>query len=288
MSMKYLGDTFDLHGGGMDLIFPHHENEIAQAESYSGKPFAKYWAHNGLTRLNTKKLSKSDPEMQKVLQKMTLSHLLKDYGGELLRFFLLSTHYRRPIEFSDEELDSKKKGLDTFYRLIDRVERASGRSPYDDLPTLLKPQLDKYDERYHAFIEDILSQRTRFLDAMDDDFNTAGAISVLFQVAGIINKFMDQHAVETTTSDELRELALAATRTLVEDGRILGLFEEPPKAVDRDSDSLTGTLLDLFVQMRNDAKKEKNYALADKIREQLTDVGVTLEDRPDGTHWRIG
>jgi len=241
-----------------------------------------------LTRLNTKKLSKSDPEMQKVLQKMTLSHLLKDYGGELLRFFLLSTHYRRPIEFSDQELESKKKGLDTFYRLIDRVERASGCSPYDDLPTLLKPQLDKYDERYHAFIEDILSQRTRFLDAMDDDFNTAGAISVLFQVASVINKFMDQHAVETTTSDELRELAIAATRTLVEDGRILGLFEAPPKAASNNGDSLTGNLLDLFVQMRNDAKKEKDFALADKIREQLTAVGVTLEDRPDGTHWRIG
>ena len=288
MSMKYLGESFDLHGGGMDLIFPHHENEIAQAESYSGKPFAKYWAHNGLTRLNTKKLSKSDPEMQKILEKMTLSHLLKHYGGELLRFFLLSTHYRRPIEFSDEELASKKKGLDTFYRLIDRVERASGRSPYDDLPTLHKPQLDKYDERYHALVESILAQRTRFLDAMDDDFNTAGAISVLFQTAGIINKFMDQHAVETTMSDELRELALAATRTLVEDGRILGLFEEPPKAAASGGDSLTGGLLDLFVQLRNDAKNEKNYALADKIREQLTDMGVTLEDRPDGTHWRIG
>ena len=288
MSMKYLGESFDLHGGGMDLIFPHHENEIAQAESYSGKPFAKYWAHNGLTRLNTKKLSKSDPEMQKILEKMTLSHLLKHYGGELLRFFLLSTHYRRPIEFSDEELASKKKGLDTFYRLIDRVERASGRSPYDDLPTLHKPQLDKYDERYHALVESILAQRTRFLDAMDDDFNTAGAISVLFQTAGIINKFMDQHAVETTMSDELRELALAATRTLVEDGRILGLFEEPPKAAASGGDSLTGGLLDLFVQLRNDAKNEKNYTLADKIREQLTDMGVTLEDRPDGTHWRIG
>jgi cysteinyl-tRNA synthetase len=226
--------------------------------------------------------------MQQILQKMTLSHLLRNYGGELLRFFLLSTHYRRPIEFSDEELESKRKGLDTFYRLIDRVERASGRSPYDDLPTLLKPQLDKYDERYHALIQDILSQRTRFLDAMDDDFNTAGAISVLFQTASVINKFMDQHGVETTTSDELRELALAATRTLVEDGRILGLFEQPPKAMEGSGESLTGSLLDLFVQLRTDAKKEKNYALADKIRNQLTDLGVTLEDRSDGTHWRIG
>ena len=113
MSIKFLGETFDFHGGGMDLIFPHHENEIAQAESATGKLFAKSWLHNGLTRFNTKKISKSDPEMQKLLEEMTLTNLLDKWGGELIRFFILSTHYRRPIEFSDEELTSKKKGLET-------------------------------------------------------------------------------------------------------------------------------------------------------------------------------
>ncbi len=287
MSMKYLGATFDLHGGGMDLIFPHHENEIAQSESFSGKPFAKYWAHNGLTRLNTKKLSKSDPEMQEALQKMTLSYLLRTYGGELLRFFLLSTHYRRPIEFSDEELGSKKKGLDSFYRLFERVERATGRSPYDDLPTLHKPQLQKYNEAYHDFIRALLDQRTRFLDAMDDDFNTAGAISVLFQSAGLINRFMDGQQVETATNDELRELSLAAARTVVEDARILGLFEKRPQSAKGGSDSLSADLLNLLVRLRSEAKKEKNYALADRIRDELAGLGVTLEDRPDRTHWRV-
>lgn len=288
MSMKYLGPTFDIHGGGMDLIFPHHENEIAQSESFSGKPYAKYWAHNGLTRLNTKKLSKSDPEMQKVLEKMTLSHLLNDYGGELLRFFLLSTHYRRPIEFSDKEMDSKKKGLHSFYRLFERIQRTTSKSPYEDLATLHKPQLEKYDPAHQGFVREILNQRTAFLDAMDDDFNTAGALSALFQSVSLINRFMDDHRVETSTRDELRELSLAAARTVVEDARILGLFEHPPESTRNGDDALSAELLNLFVRLRNDAKSEKNYALADKIRDELASLGVTLEDRPDGTDWRLG
>ena len=287
MSMKYLGSSFDIHGGGMDLIFPHHENEIAQSESYSGKPFAKYWAHNGLTRLNTKKLSKSDPEMEAVLAKMTLSHLLSNYGGELLRFFLLSTHYRRPIEFSDLEISSKKKGLDAFYRLFERIKRATGKSPYDEHPTLRKPQLDNYDEAHHPFIQELLTQRTKFLDSMDDDFNTAGAISVLFLSLSIINRFMDQHEVETATAEEPRELALAAARTVISDARILGLFEQPAASTDGQHDSLNSDLLDLLVQLRTDAKTEKNYALADRIRKELSSLGVTLEDGPDGTRWRL-
>ena len=132
MAMRYLGETFDIHGGGMDLGFPHHENEIAQSEAATGKPFAKVWMHNGLTRLNTKKISKSDAsaEMRAALSKMTLHNLLIEYTGELIRFFVLSTQYRRPIEYSEEEIESKRKGLDTFYRLFDRVERICGTSAY--------------------------------------------------------------------------------------------------------------------------------------------------------------
>ncbi|MFQ5495711.1 MAG: cysteine--tRNA ligase, partial [Phycisphaerae bacterium] len=133
MAMRYLGDTFDIHGGGLDLVFPHHENEIAQAEGATGKPFANVWMHNGLTRMNTKKISKSeaDPEMQAALARMTLHNLLDRYPGELIRFFVLSTQYRRPIEYSEEEIESKRKGLDTFYRLFERIERVCGQSPYD-------------------------------------------------------------------------------------------------------------------------------------------------------------
>ncbi len=287
MSMRYLGETFDFHGGGMDLIFPHHENEIAQSESCSGVPFAKYWLHNGLTRLNTKKVSKSDPQMQEALAKMTLSHLLDQHGGELLRFFLLSTHYRRPIEFSDPEILSKKKGLETFYRLFERIERAARGSVYADLPTLHKPRFEKYAEEYHDFIRIVLDQRTEFLEAMDDDFNTAAAIGVLFQGANHINRFMDEHQAETSTDGEVRELALLACRTLVEDARILGLFEQPVKRAAGGSDHLSGQLLDLLIRLRQQAKQDKNFTIADQIRDQLAELGVTLEDRPDGTHWRL-
>ncbi len=286
MSMRYLGETFDFHGGGMDLIFPHHENEVAQSESFSGKPFSKYWMHHGLTRLNTKKVSKSDPEMAAALSKLTLSTLLANYTGEALRFFILGTHYRRPIDFSDEELASKHKGLDIFYRLFERVERATGESPYLDGPTLHKPRLDNYDEVDHGFIEEVLKQRNQFLEAMDDDFNTAGAISALFLTASDINKLMDAHQVENTTASGPRDLTLQATRSLIADARILGLFEEP--IVQEKTDGLAEKLLDLLVILRQDAKADKQYAMADRIRSGLSELGVTLEDRPGGTDWRIG
>ena len=136
MSSKYLGQPFDIHGGGEDLIFPHHDNEIAQSETCFEKPFAKYWMHNGLTRFNTKKVSKSDPEMAKLMQQLVLTNLLKKHSAELLRFVVLSTHYRRPIEFSDEEIASKRKGLDAFYRLFERIERITGQDPFAGGPTL--------------------------------------------------------------------------------------------------------------------------------------------------------
>ena len=137
MSTRYLGETFDIHGGGLDLIFPHHENEIAQSECCTQKTFAKYWMHHGLTKMNTKKISKSDtdPEMVAALMKITLANLLDEYPGELIRFFVLSTQYRRPIEYSEAEIDSKRKGLDSFYRLFERVERLCGTSPYADVTT---------------------------------------------------------------------------------------------------------------------------------------------------------
>ncbi|MCP4246606.1 MAG: cysteine--tRNA ligase, partial [bacterium] len=180
MSNEMLGESFDIHGGGMDLIFPHHENEVAQSESATGKPFAKYWLHHGLTRFNTKKVSKSDPEMQKALLEMTLSNLLQSYSGELLRFFVLSTHYRRPIEYSPAELDDKRKGLETFYRLFERIERITAESVYDiprpeprdssrvshgdsapETPAVVEPAFASEIEGYHR----------RFVEAMDDDFN---------------------------------------------------------------------------------------------------------------------
>ncbi len=287
MSMKYLGDTFDIHGGGMDLIFPHHENEIAQSECCTGKNFAKYWMHNGLTRFNTKKVSKSDPEMQRAMEKMTLSHLLNTYGGEMLRFFILSTHYRRPIEFSDTEMESKQKSLNGFYRLFDRLERLTSHSPYDEKqPTLHKPQVEIYPEKHHAFIQDILVMRNEYLDMLDDDFNTAGAIGTLFKYSNSINRFLDQNQAETIQDETVRFLALSAARSLVEDARVLGLFvEKPPKTSDHAPDHLREDLIGLLVRLRADAKKDKNFALADRIRNELSTLGISLVDHPGGTQW---
>jgi cysteinyl-tRNA synthetase len=288
MSVKYLGETFDFHGGGMDLIFPHHENEIAQSESCSGKTFARYWLHHGLTRLNTKKVSKSDPEMAAALGKLTLSNLLNEYTGEELRFFILSTQYRRPIDFSDEELSSKRKGLDSFYRLFERVERIAGCSPYEEGPNLNKTRLEAVDAESHGIIEQIQAMRTEFMDTMDDDFNTAGALGVLFRASTAINRYMDERQVENTNQEQARDVALMATRTLIADARVLGLFETPIETEATGSDELTSKLLDLIVQWRLDARKDKQFALADRIRDELDGIGVGLEDHGGGTRWRIG
>jgi len=223
MAMRFLGETFDIHGGGMDLIFPHHENEIAQSEAANQKPFAKYWLHNGLTKVNTKKISKSDasPEMQAALSKMTLRNLLRAVSPELIRFFVLSTHYRRPIEYSEEELESKKKGLDTFYRLFERVERVGRISPYQyatmfpslgcrhDLDSVASgPGAPQTGEGGAACVERIAKIESAelrsaaaeavaaFHRSMDDDFNSAGAIAALFDFAGAINRFVEQMKLE--------------------------------------------------------------------------------------------
>ncbi|MGH7177698.1 MAG: cysteine--tRNA ligase, partial [Tepidisphaeraceae bacterium] len=164
MSMKYLGETFDMHGGGMDLLFPHHENELAQSESATGKPLSKYWLHNGLTRLNTKKMSGSIGNV------VSVKALLEGHGPELLRYMLLSTHYRRPIEFTDEVLSGARKGIGTFYRLFERVGRLVGAGGKP--PEMNDVSLDMLDSEHAPFVKRVLGYKMKFLEMMDDDFNT--------------------------------------------------------------------------------------------------------------------
>jgi cysteinyl-tRNA synthetase len=285
MSSRYLGETFDIHGGGMDLVFPHHENEIAQSECASGKQFVKYWMHNGLTRFNTKKVAKSDtsPEMQQALVKMTLHNLLDTYPGELVRFFVLATHYRRPIEYSEAEIESKRKGLDGFYRLFERVESLTGTNPYDvasldaeiadaSLLTICKD----HDERFHA--------------AMDDDFNTAGAIAALFEFATALNKHMAEKKLESGAAErELRDF-LHATGRLIALAQLIGVFLRPVAksgAAGADDESF-GQLMQLVLDVRQAVRQKKDFETADLIRDRLTEMGVTVEDRPDGATWRRG
>jgi len=306
MAMRYLGETFDIHGGGLDLVFPHHENEVAQSESATGKPFAKYWMHNGLTRFNTKKVAKSDadPEMQAALVKMTLHSLLAAYPGELIRFFVLSTHYRRPIEYSEAEIESKRKGLDTFYRLFERVERLCNQSPYTFVPE--PPPSGGGGIRSRALTSAGEQYAAAFTQSMDDDFNTAGAIAALFEFASAINRFIEEEKLETAPGDAPQQCgagilpvssragspchtgydAFSAAARLIVLGRLIGLFLEPPPKRTAADDGIADKAMKVLIHVRQHLRKKGDFESADLIRSLLAEQKITLEDRPDGTVWR--
>ena len=185
-------------------------------------------------------------------------------------------------------LRARKRGWRRFYRLFERVTLACAESPYDEGINLNKPKLEKIEERFHPFAGQILEYRTAFLDAMDDDFNTASAISVLFQSASAINRLMDEYQVETLSDQETRQLVLQATRTLLSDGRILGLFLKPPVQSGAGvNDALCDGLVQLLITLRQDAKAQKNFELADKIRNSLSELDIVLEDTKDGVRWKL-
>lgn len=289
MASRLLGETFDIHGGGMDLIFPHHENEIAQSESANDKPFAKYWLHNGLTRVNTKKISKSDadPEMQAALLRMTLHNLLDRYSGELIRYFVLSTHYRSPIEYSDEEIAGKRRGLDTFYRLFERVERISGSSPYADVAGLRFGEASAQSAGSSEMSQVFKERREAFEKAMDDDFNTGLAIAAMFEFAAAINRSIEQQGLEDGGSEPARRDILQSTRGLVALGRLIGLFIDPPKKATASQDGLTDAVMRLLIDVRHQLRKKKDFETADLIRVRLAEHKITLEDRAGQTSWRV-
>ncbi|MCG3179622.1 MAG: Cysteine--tRNA ligase [Phycisphaerae bacterium] len=279
MSMQYLGETFDIHGGGMDLKFPHHENEIAQSETATGKTFAKYWLHNGLTRINTKKAARSERNAPLIRE------LLASQGAESIRFLVLSTQYRRPIEFNDEAMAAVNKQLSSFYRLFERIARMTDSSVYTaDLH--LEGLVDESQAASDRdFAQQCLVQKLAFMERMDDDFNTAGAISVLHDLAGLVNRYIDEEHLESKGRAEGLSFALGGAVMIVELGRIIGLFEQPPRKA-ATSDALADSLMKLFIELRQQARAGKNFALADNIRDRLAEIGVVLEDRSDGTIWR--
>jgi cysteinyl-tRNA synthetase len=278
MSLRLLGDTFDIHGGGMDLIFPHHENEIAQSCGATGKEFARYWVHNGFVQINHEKMSKSLGNFFTIRDIFQKSEWPDAITGEIVRYFLVSTHYRSPLDFSDQTLKEAKNALNGFYDLFDRLnETGPGPSAGD------------------AFSREALARsRQNYADAMSDDLNTPLAIAELQKLRGEANKL-----IEAGLSPEARLLVREEFRKL---GSIMGLFQLDawqfnPKRLDdaavglKEDTGINAILSDAELERclaeRNDARRKKDFPRADQIRKYLSTHGITIEDRPDGTsRWK--
>jgi cysteinyl-tRNA synthetase len=279
MSMKYLGKTLDIHGGGLDLQFPHHENELAQSESFTGQTFARHWMHNGLLKMGTTKMAGSVGNVVNVVD------LLKKFHPETVRFLLLSTHYRSPIEYSEERLNEVKRSLEAFYRFFERYERVAGASFH----RIDAPARRGEFRGEGLFLREVGGLHERFLECMDDDFNTGGAVGVLYELLNRLNRFADERKLEDPSADAKAKAEFAdGVKVLKELSGILGVFHEPAVPAKGGDDQLVGGLMKLLIDLRAEARKSKNFAMADQIRKRLADLGVTLEDRPGGTGWRVG
>jgi cysteinyl-tRNA synthetase len=306
MSRKLLGETFDIHGGGLDLMFPHHENEIAQSECCHGKPMAKYWMHNGLMQASNEvgkvggrntRPTEGDLAAQEVGKiskskgSSAFSEMLKKFAGETIRFFVLSTQYRRPIDYSEERIREVETGMDTFYRFFKRFERIAGESFYTiNAPTTRKDGDARLAAAGTAALSQLVAEhRNRFLEAMDDDFNTGGGIGALFDLVRVLNKYCDDEKLEDAAKHTAEKVDALRRGTTVfrELAGTLGLFRKPPQEKVPGGDDLAGKLMKLLIQLRAEARKKKDFATADQIRNTLTEIGVTLEDRPGGTEWTV-
>jgi cysteinyl-tRNA synthetase len=245
--MKYLGDTFDIHGGGKDLIFPHHENEIAQSEAATGSLFVKYWLHNGFVNINAEKMSKSLGNF------FTIKEVLEKYDSELLRFFLLSAHYRSPLDFSDQNLTEAEAGLERIYRALGGIDTSlAGKAestgleaaPGNEAVNELKEKVDSFGER--------------FREAMDDDFNTALTLGNVFDLVRSVNRVVAEGGGTTGNAGEILNAARECITGL---GGVLGIFTS--------------------------ARKARNFKRSDEIRDMLLVRGIELLDGAQGTTWKV-
>lgn len=264
MSTKYLGDTLDIHGGGSDLIFPHHENEIAQAQALTGKTFVRYWMHNGFINVNNEKMSKSLGNF------FILRDILNKFPADVVRFYLIATHYRSPLDFDDGKLEEAKKALgrlkNTRILALEFLQGGAAEGKEDS------------GEMGSSLVADVLALQEQFIEAMDDDFNTAKAMGFLFEMARTINSFISRaDAKNQTHQDPLRQ-CLAVFESLAE---AMGLFQEQTgngAQVDR--------LLEMMGELRAHARQNKNFGLADQIRDFMLQMGVKIEDSVSGSRFR--
>ncbi|MFC1957586.1 cysteine--tRNA ligase [Chloroflexota bacterium] len=276
MSLKYLGDTIDIHGGGQDLVFPHHENEIAQSENFTGaKPFAKYWLHNGLLQLGAEKMSKSLGNL------ITIREALEKHSVDAIRIFILSSHYRSPLSYSEEALEAAERGADRLRQAV---------------PGEYATDTDKA-------ATDVEVYRDKFIQAMDDDFNTAQAVAIVFDLARDINRLSDEGYSVSQAQQALSELAGVLGLTLKEPEKptldveplhqlLISINDRIPKAelsgipvADKLPDDVE-SVMELIITSRNNLRDAKQFQLADEIRNKLGELGLTLEDTPQGTAWK--
>jgi len=277
MSTKFLGQTIDIHGGGKDLIFPHHENEIAQSEAAFGKPFANYWIHNGFVNINQEKMSKSLGNF------LMIKDVIKQYHPETVRFFLLSSHYRSPIDFTDKAMDEAGTALDRIYTLIERIEK--NIADHDNIAK-------KSEKEISGGVWEL------FCEAMDDDFNSARGLGILFDTVHNLNRMLDKY--KTDLPDDKAKFIRKTYKDILKAGSILGILLEPPeeyfakkrllgieKKSPTSSIQINTEVIDKMIQDRADARKSKDWGLADKIRKDLEGMNILLEDRPEGTVWKV-
>ena len=271
MSSKYLGASFDIHGGGADLIFPHHENELAQSEAYSDKPFVKYWMHNGFITVDKEKMSKSLGNF------FTIKEIISRYEPEVVRYFLLSAHYRSPIEFSDVQLNEAELSIDRYYTTVLRIT------------DFLQSDSTKDKITSSSELEELMAGlKDKFHSAMNDDFNTALALGFIFELIREVNRFLDLKP----SGQKARALVKQANDLLSEIGGVLNIFNKTPdewyralmkvKKIDLSEEDLLNK-----IEQREEARKKKDWAASDDIRNELADMNIVLEDKRDGTAWKI-
>ena len=268
MAMNLLGESIDIHGGGEDLIFPHHENEIAQSEAASGKRFAKYWIHNGLVKMKDQKMAKSTRNV------FTLSQALQDYDGETIRFFLLSAHYRSPLDYHENSLKEANSSLERVYNTLKRIKEIKA----EQSQRIADPNPGSLTEDLSSSLK---KMEIGFIQAMDDDFNTPAALSFIFEAVKKANLLLG----EDQSLDRNSQKVLLKTREKIKNlGDILGLFQKEEK---RKLGGKEEQLIEILVGVRDKLRGKKDWKLADEIRKKLGGLGIELEDKRTGTVWRV-